>query len=283
MGIKRSLAALAARGMTAATGLLGGQFASYFAGRLLEDAALVRRVATPRGEIAFWCPSETTWWRAQTLLTKEPETIEWIDGFADGDVYWDVGANIGVYALYAARRPGVRVLAFEPSPFNYFALCKNAILNGVTGRLSSYCMAFSDRSALDDLHMWTLEVGGALSNFGESGGQWGDQFRPLHSLGMTGYALDDFVARFAPPFPNHLKVDVDGIEAKIVAGGRRTLADPRLKSVSIELDEKRGAELAQVSGLLQQAGLRLQQRKHSAEVDRSSFASVYNYLFVRDA
>jgi hypothetical protein len=46
---------------------------------------------------------------------------------------------------------------------------------------------------------------------------------------------------------------------------------------------KRGAELAQVSGFLQEAGLRLQQRKHSAEVDRSSFASVYNYLFVRDA
>jgi FkbM family methyltransferase len=282
MSIKRRLGTLAADGLIGVTRLLGHQFTGYFVDRLMDNPSLVRRIRTPRGNIAFWCPNETTLWRAQTLLSKEPETIEWIDSFADGDVYWDVGANIGVYALYAAMQPGIRVLAFEPSPFNYYALCKNTALNGVSERLSSYCMAFNDRSELARLHMSTQEVGGALSNFGAADNFWGDGFQPAFSLAMMGYALDDFVARFQPAFPNHLKIDVDGIEAKIVAGGKQVLADRRLRSVSIELDEKRGDELEQVSNLLANAGLRFKHRLHSAAVDSSPFASVYNYLFVRE-
>ena len=35
------------------------------------------------------------------LLTKEPGTIAWIEGFTEDDVFWDVGANVGLYSLYA--------------------------------------------------------------------------------------------------------------------------------------------------------------------------------------
>ncbi|HAH65824.1 MAG TPA: hypothetical protein DCL72_10205 [Rhizobiales bacterium] len=54
-----------------------------------------------------------------------------------------------------------------------------------------------------------------------------------------GYPLDDFVDKFAPPFPQHLKIDVDGNEDMILHGAGRTLADHRLRSVSIELDDRR--------------------------------------------
>ena len=56
-----------------------------------------------------------------------------------------------------------------------------------------------------------------------------------------------------------------------------------MRSVSIELDEKRSDELDQVSNLLAGAGLKFKHLRHSAAVDVSPFASVYNYLFVRDA
>ena len=47
--------------------------------------------------------------RADTYATKEPETIEWLrDNLRDGDVFYDVGANIGLYSLYAAKlQPGL--------------------------------------------------------------------------------------------------------------------------------------------------------------------------------
>jgi hypothetical protein len=94
--------------------------------------------------------------------------------------------------------------------------------------------------------------------------------------------LDSFIKQFNPPFPNHLKIDVDGIEAKIVEGGGKTLSDRRLKSVSIELDVKRSGEEKHVSEMLSQYGLELQQRKHSDLIEHSEFASSYNYLFTRN-
>ena len=53
--------------------------------------------------------------RARSLLSKEPETITWLDRLEEDDVLWDVGACVGSYSIYAAVRRGVRVVAFEPA------------------------------------------------------------------------------------------------------------------------------------------------------------------------
>ncbi len=46
--------------------------------------------------LVFEGPNQICLDRARTVLTKEPGTIAWIDGFAPGEVFWDVGANVGV-------------------------------------------------------------------------------------------------------------------------------------------------------------------------------------------
>lgn len=281
MGIKRIVAEALGAALVGLARLPGQQFFSYAINRFMGHSAAVRHVATRNGDIVFWSANEICGWRAETLLTKEPETIEWIDSFAEGDVYWDIGANVGVYALYAAKRSDIRVLAFEPSPFNYYALCRNVELNRLGDSLSAYCLAFNDATVLDYFNMSTVEIGGALSSFGETTDYWGKQFKPQFRQAMIGFSMDDFIARFNPSFPTHLKIDVDGIEAKIVEGGLETLADHRLKSVSIELDIKRASEEACVTQLLTECGLVLQQRKHSDLIAGSEFASSYNYLFVR--
>ena len=51
--------------------------------------------------------------RAMTMLTRQPATIAWIDAFQPNSVFWDVGANIGVYTLYAALRRDIRVAGFQ--------------------------------------------------------------------------------------------------------------------------------------------------------------------------
>jgi len=40
-------------------------------------------------------------YRAESFWNKEPETLVWIESFTNGDTFFDVGANIGIYALYA--------------------------------------------------------------------------------------------------------------------------------------------------------------------------------------
>jgi hypothetical protein len=80
--------------------------------------------------LKFYCPTFTEMWRAETIRTKEPETIKWIDGFQPNSVLWDFGANVGTYTIYAAKK-GHFVVAIEPSTREYEILKRNIELNGV--------------------------------------------------------------------------------------------------------------------------------------------------------
>ena len=84
-------------------------------------------------------PTRETWIRAKTMLTKEPETLEWIESFDQDDVLWDIGANVGIFSLYASLI-GNRVLAFEPAPGNYYLLSRNIEINDFDEKISAYCI-----------------------------------------------------------------------------------------------------------------------------------------------
>ena len=48
----------------------------------------------------FFTPNRLNYYRAMTFLTKEPDTIKWIESFDNDMVFWDVGANIGIFSCY---------------------------------------------------------------------------------------------------------------------------------------------------------------------------------------
>ena len=63
---------------------------------------------------------------------KEPETLEWIDNFDSNGktIFWDIGANIGLYSIYAATKfDSLDIFAFEPSTSNLRVLSRNISLN----------------------------------------------------------------------------------------------------------------------------------------------------------
>ena len=263
----------------------GGRVRGLVAEALTTDGKnlqeVVERVESPRGTISFHCLGELPLWRARTLLTKEPETIEWIDSFEAGDTYWDVGANIGIYSLYAAISRKVRVLAFEPSASNYLLLNRNIELNGLAEHLQAYCLAFSDVTRLDRLNMLSTEFGGALSSFGIAVDNFGNEFKPRFQHGAIGFSIDGFVDCFKPPFPNHIKIDVDGIEDRIIAGATVTLNDPRLKSISIELDDSRPDFTKAVSAAIEAGGLMFVGKRHGEMFQTGRYKDLYNYQFRR--
>jgi FkbM family methyltransferase len=218
-------------------------------------------------------------------LSKEPETIEWIDGFAPNTVFWDVGANVGVYSLYAAKRRDIRVMAFEPSAANYHILSKNIEINEMGSAISGLCIAFSDKSEVGYLNMSNTIPGGALSCFGQSQETYavcGKTYEVSFNQGMIGFTIDDFIEKFSPPFPNHLKIDVDSIEDKIIAGAAKTLENIQLKSVLIELDTEEKDYCKRVISALENAGLKLVSDRHSQTYDYGEFSSMYNHIFVRE-
>ena len=228
----------------------------------------------------FFCPGKIPEWRAKTLLTKEPETIEWINGFNKSEVLWDIGANVGVFSLYAALR-GLQVLAFEPSPSNYYLLSKNIEINNFDSKISAYCMALNNETKLDFFYMANSDLGGALNSFGEARDWQGKVFNAQLKQSMIGFSLDNFIEKFDPPFPNHIKLDVDGIEDSIIKGAKNSLGDKRLKSVLVELDTERKEYTKEVVDTMSDSGLKLFKKEHAAMFENGIFRNVYNHIFVR--
>lgn len=171
--------------------------------------------------------------RADTYVTKEPETLEWLrQNLRDGDVLYDVGANIGLYSLYAAKlRPSCRVFAFEPESHNFSSLCKNLLLNRVTN-VTPCCFPLSDREAFEPFHVYDLQPGGALHSLGAP-----SSFRdepPMATYGALSVTIDALVARYRLPPPNLVKLDVDGIEERILGGAGAVLASGALRTILVE-------------------------------------------------
>jgi FkbM family methyltransferase len=250
-------------------------------GRALEKltAAMVSEVAVPKGTLRFVTPTPLLQTRASSVLSKEPDTIAWIDGFNSNDVFWDIGANVGVFSLYAVMRCGVRVLAFEPSADNYMVLCKNIDINSVGDRVIPYCIAFAGNTELGLLNLASRVMGSALHQFGHRGET--SRYNGGNSTfaqGILGYTIDDFIRQFQPPFPTRLKLDVDGLEWQILQGSRQTLRDPRLRSIMVELSLSDQYERGQAVAWLSDAGFELVQQGETQEAGGQSAA---NHFFAR--
>lgn len=239
-------------------------------------------VPTRHGVIRFFSPNEATRWRATTLATKEPETLDWIDRFDAGDVFWDIGASTGPYVMYAAAAGrATQIIAFEPSPWNAWVLAEQIRRARLDEKVRTYSIAVSGEAAAAPLHMRHALPAGAGSSFGRPVGEFGETFEPVFQQAVLGVPIDELAERFGLPCPNRLKIDVDGAEESIIAGATRTLADPRLKSVVVELDDARPDLIERVTSRMQAAGLRFVAKRHAPFVDESPNASIFNFEFTR--
>lgn len=216
---------------------------------------------------------------------KEPGTIEWIDrALGEGDVLYDIGANIGLFGIYAAmRHPGLgRVYSFEPESQNFASLNRQVLRNGLVNRVVPLCMALTREGTIDTFFIRKhLRAGEALHQLGSPVDDTGTPFDPVHTQGVVALTVDSLHQSFGLPFPTHLKIDVDGHERAVVEGSRRTMRDPRLRSVLIEITEgPEGQEIrAELLGLFEECGLTVASRVALPSHNPSQSAA--NYVFER--
>lgn len=240
------------------------------------------RVWTRHGSIPFFCPTDTVRWRAQTLLTKEPETIEWIDSFERGDIFWDIGASTGPYSMYAAYAGKTRqIIALEPSPWNWWVLAEQVRRSGLSQMIRSLPVAASERMSICDLHMRHPIPGGAGSSFEQPIGELGEIFHPQFSQPSLGLPIDEMINHFGIPAPSRLKIDVDGNELLVLKGAASTLNRPQLRSVLVELENSRADLVDEVTGLMRQSGLDLVSRSEASNDPDTVNPSICNYRFDR--
>jgi FkbM family methyltransferase len=165
--------------------------------------------------------------RATSMWRKEKGTIAWLRTMTEPeDNLIDVGANVGVYSLFAAVVMDCRVWALEPESQNFARLNQNIKANRMSGHIWAYPLAASDETGPAQLKVGRLILGHSGHQIHRR-----TKSKPDHLQGSWEIRIDDLNLR-----PTHVKVDVDGDEPRVMAGMAETLENPRLRSVQIEIN-----------------------------------------------
>lgn len=136
-----------------------------------------------------------------------------------GDLFFDVGANVGTYTVLAAGVCGAEVMAFEPDPGTAQHLRRNLEINDLDTLASVHEVALGDRDG--QVH---FTVG--LDTVNKVTAGTGAMTRTVEQRTLDGIAADRS--------PIMIKIDVEGYEEAVLRGGLRVLNDPQLKVVLIE-------------------------------------------------
>jgi len=245
--------------------------------RVVEGLLAEQRVETRHGPLIFVTTHPQALQYPREFATREPETLAWIDAFETPCRFWDIGANIGVFSIYAGLRTGVEVRAFEPAAASYGALCRNIEANRLGNRVQAYCLAISDRTELGRLNLSGTNAGSVFNAFESTDDCFGNEIAVAFRQGVVGFSIDGFRRLFGLAAPNYLKIDVDSIEERILAGACETLRDPGLRSVLIELEAADTSRNDRLADALRAAGFGLTLRSSANQ------GGVVNGIFERTA
>ena len=233
-------------------------------------------------DIIFFTPNEITDWRINTFFTKEPETLEWIDSFkGEKIVFWDIGANIGLYSLYAAiKHPNIEIVSFEPSVNNLRILSRNIYKNNFFKQIKIFQLPLSEQeNTFSNMNEMEFIEGWSMSTFGESKDFEGSIFKPNHAYKLFGTNINYLLDKKILKFPNYIKIDVDGIEHKILLGANNHLKNNDLKSLSIELNENYDEQFNSVNNLMIKNNFTIKQRKQGKIQKDQKFLKTFNFIF----
>ena len=227
-------------------------------------------------KLTFFIPNWICKFRTDTFSTKEPETLKWIDDNGDDGVFFDIGANVGIYSIYFAKTKKNNVYAFEPSFFNLSLLAKNIHKNNVHEKIHIITNPLTNDKKFADFNLTNIDEGGALSAFGVNFNQDGKKLEKLLSYKTLGLPLDLLLTeKILPEVPKMIKIDVDGIEHLILLGARKTLKDSKCKTVLIEINEKFKEQASESEKILTECGFSLKEKYHAVE-------ETYNQIWSKD-
>ena len=178
--------------------------------------------------INFYTPTKVASYRAHTLFSKEKETVEWIDEYGGKDkIFFDVGANIGVYSLYYAFVHKATVYSFEPSFRNLDLLVKNIRLNNLSDYISVISNPVFNKETFDKFFQSENIAGLAESTFGENN-------KKANHYKTLSISLNQLIKKNIIKKPNLIKIDVDGNEAEVINGATEIISSEECYSILVE-------------------------------------------------
>ena len=186
-----------------------------------------------------------------------------------GGIFIDIGANIGAYSLWAAKRvgPNGRVLAYEAEPKNFSVLMENIVINGFERIIQAQRIGVSDTNESLTLQLNDASNSGGHSFIPEVYGGLGT------SIAVACEPLAKLIQRADIDRVDFMKLDIEGFEQKVLSQFFSDVQDdsplrPRVILTEMYFATKNKPDRLLLS-TIEQAGYNLCGRNG------------YNYLFVR--
>jgi FkbM family methyltransferase len=164
---------------------------------------------------------ESTWFSEKQMLERA------ISSLKPGDVFLDVGGNLGMFTIFAAKAvgPGGRVIAFEPESVAFSRLKANVELNGLRN-VTALQLALSNSFGTKTLILGEPDALSQSAHIGDRGG---------NSESIETAIYDGLAQRRALPVPRVVKMDIEGHETAALRGMAVTLSNPSCQALFCEL------------------------------------------------
>ena len=218
-------------------------------------------------------PTKRLLWMAVGQEYIEPELLDWIDQIPRSSNFYDLGASNGIFAIYAAKR-GLRTVALEPDPANYFLLSWNTFLNqGTDFHITPLNVAASDHFGIDNLFIHKMELGTHEKIVSNPLSVFGENFKPEHIQPIQLVHFDKWIALLGLPKPQYIKIDVDGHESSVLHGATESLRG--CNQLFIEIEDSKFCELNRI---LTDIGLFMKE-KYPVQ----NYSGLSNYIYAKTA
>ncbi|QYJ00057.1 FkbM family methyltransferase [Thalassovita mediterranea] len=180
-----------------------------------------------------------------------------------GDLFLDIGANVGTYSVLAGKVCGTNVIAVEPDPETQKALRRNLQLNDLDSQVRIEGVAVGAEPDVVHFTIGLDTTNKVVKNPSSDG------YREVRQM-----RLDDLVGACTPTM---LKLDVEGYEREVFKGASGVLANPGLLAIETELDDP------EVNAVLEGAGFqRTYYEPFSRQFTTEPKSLASNALYVRD-
>lgn len=140
-----------------------------------------------------------------------------------GDLFGDIGANVGVFSVLASANAGADSIAVEPIPQTYAGMLRNIKLNNIEGKVSCLQIGVGDVET-------TLRF---TKDSDTTNGVASSQTPGVDTIEVPVKTLDTL---FKDKSPCMLKIDVEGYEWQVLNGAKTTLEKSSLKAIIIEIN-----------------------------------------------
>ena len=200
-------------------------------------------------------------------------------------IFWDIGANVGLYSIYAAIKfNNIKVYSFEPSTSNLRVLSRNISINNLYNKILINQFPLTNTNKGHQLMMESnFSEGGALHSYGKNINYEGKKLDVKNNYMLFGFSINYLIKNLNFEIPDYLKIDVDGLEHLILEGGNQFLNDEKIKSISIEINENYQEQLNKVKDLMHSFNYKFKKKNQTKFIKISpEYQNSFNYIFSRD-